>query len=184
MAAVKCPVALVVRLLTVVTIAITVAIVQPGVSVGQAFGCPGDCNLDATVTIDELVMVTAMALGEGPSDQCVSADANRDSRVRIDDILNAVRRSMIGCPPMGWCVGLYFCQLPLSTRPDSTHDFCCFYSTVTERSDRIVWCSELDPDNSGCACSDACDGCRSVQRGGPNARPEIICDEETTATTP
>jgi hypothetical protein len=186
MAALESSMLLVVRVLTVMTIAVSVAIVQPAVSTGQAFGCPGDCNLDATVTIDELVMVTAMARGEGPSDQCVSADANRDGRVRIDDIVNAVRRSMIGCPLMGWC-GAFLCQFALPTQPNTTHSFCCYYSSVTAQPGRIFWCSERDPDDGGCAsgaCNDACDGCRSVQRGGPHALPEIICDEEATPTTP
>jgi hypothetical protein len=185
-AAPKCSVKLVVRVLTVLTMGVSLAIAQPAVSAGQAYGCPGDCNLDATVTIDELVLVVAMARGEGARDQCVSADANRDGRVRIDDVVNAVRRSMIGCPPMGWC-GASLCQLPLPAQPLRTHSYCCFYSSVTARSGRIFWCGERDPGDGGCAsgaCNDACDGCRSIQRGDQQAVPEIICDEETAPTTP
>jgi hypothetical protein len=174
---VKCSAARLVRVLTVAAIACGMAAVRPAASAGQALGCPGDCNLDATVTVDELVMVVAIAREEMPDDQCVAADANRDGRVRIDDAVRAVRRSMVGCPPLGWCVGLFDCQFLWPPRPDATHEFCCYYSTWTERADRILWCSERDPDNGGCACNDACDGCRFVQRGDPSAPPEIVCDD-------
>jgi hypothetical protein len=164
-----------VQVFVVLTMACWITAVRPAVSPGQVWGCPGDCNGDATVTVDELLTVIAVMFGEVPRDgQCVGpADANRDGRVRIDDAVRALRRSMLGCPPMGWCVGVSTCRVELP-RPDATHEFCCYYSTATERSDRIVWCSEL-PDYGGCACNSACDGCRVVQR--PTWPPDIVCDD-------
>lgn len=192
-----------VRGLVVVLIAVAVATAHPAVSRAQMLGCPGDCNLDATVTVDELVVAAAIARGETSGDQCVSADANRDGHVRIEDLIRAVRRAMKGCPPMGLC-GAFFCESPLPIQPDTapnvsaeinggdepiegnsfgsggtTHSFCCYYSSVTQQPGRIFWCSERDPDSGACkpgACDDACDGCRSIQRGGSRAAPEIVCD--------
>ncbi len=59
--------------------------------------CPGDCNGDDQVTIDELVGMVAVALDER-SPQCVAADLNGDGLVTIEEIIAAVHSALYGCP--------------------------------------------------------------------------------------
>lgn len=64
-----------------------------------ATDCPGDCNRNTIVTVDELIVAVNLALG---SDQvsmnsCLSADTDLDYSVSVDEILKAVDRSLRGC---------------------------------------------------------------------------------------
>jgi len=59
--------------------------------------CPADCDADATVSVDELVSVVRIALGEQSSDTCRVADANGDRSVAVDDLVVGARHAMTGC---------------------------------------------------------------------------------------
>lgn len=60
--------------------------------------CSGDCNFDARVTIDELILGVNMALGSLPRVACPPADANNDSEVTIDELVSAVKAALGSCP--------------------------------------------------------------------------------------
>ena len=60
-------------------------------------GCPGDCNGDGEVTIDELVMMVNIALGTRPLSDCAAGDSTRDGEITIDEIIRAVTRALSGC---------------------------------------------------------------------------------------
>jgi cysteine-rich repeat protein len=60
--------------------------------------CPGDCDQDDIVRVDELVHSIRIALGLAPADSCVSLDVNADGAVEIDEIVTAVAASLGGCP--------------------------------------------------------------------------------------
>jgi phospholipase C len=64
-----------------------------------ATGCPGDCNGDGTVTIDELVTGIDIALGIAPLDQCPAIDCNGNGEVAVDCLVKAVAAAESGCPP-------------------------------------------------------------------------------------
>lgn len=60
--------------------------------------CPGDCNLDDEVTVDEILRLVNVALGLQHVDVCPAGDSNGDSEVTIDEILQAVNSALNGCP--------------------------------------------------------------------------------------
>jgi len=68
-----------------------------GVVPGACPACPGDCDGDGTVTVDELVTAVNIALGARGLDACPPADASRDGSVSIDDLVRAVNAALNGC---------------------------------------------------------------------------------------
>lgn len=60
--------------------------------------CPGDCNGDDSVTIDELIRGVNIALGNAPLEQCAVFDVNADGAVTIDELIRAVNAALNGCP--------------------------------------------------------------------------------------
>ncbi|MFN8641466.1 MAG: hypothetical protein U0802_07350 [Candidatus Binatia bacterium] len=59
--------------------------------------CPGDCDGDATVSIDELVLAVGIANGTAPPASCAALDDNRDGAVSIDELVAAVASALRGC---------------------------------------------------------------------------------------
>ncbi len=67
---------------------------------GTSFGprtCPGDCNRDGQVTIDELLTGVSIVLGTGSVCACIPFDASHDGAVTVDEILTAVNEALEGC---------------------------------------------------------------------------------------
>lgn len=59
--------------------------------------CTGDCDRSRTVTVDELLTLVNIALGNGNVSDCVAGDANHDNQITIDEILTAVSNILNGC---------------------------------------------------------------------------------------
>lgn len=59
--------------------------------------CPGDCNHNNVVTIDELVRAVTLALRDTPPEECPSLDSDLDGTVRVHELVEAVRRALTGC---------------------------------------------------------------------------------------
>ncbi len=59
--------------------------------------CVGDCSGDGQVTVDELVAMINIALGESAVASCVAGDANGDGEITVDEILTAVSNTLNGC---------------------------------------------------------------------------------------
>ncbi len=59
--------------------------------------CVGDCNGDGHVTIDEILIMVNIALGNTTPGACVAGDANSDGQVTVDEILAAVNNGLNGC---------------------------------------------------------------------------------------
>ncbi len=59
--------------------------------------CTGDCSGDGTVTVDELVTMAGIALGNLPVSTCAFGDANHDGQITIDEIVAAVNNALGGC---------------------------------------------------------------------------------------
>ncbi len=59
--------------------------------------CPGDCNGDEMVSIDELITGVNIALGQSPPEACSAFDLNFDDEVTVDEIITALTRSLLGC---------------------------------------------------------------------------------------
>ncbi len=66
-------------------------------------GCPGDCNGNSEITIDELLRGVAIALGEQSAATCRNVDRDGDGAVSIAELLRAVGTALDGCelgPPI------------------------------------------------------------------------------------
>lgn len=61
--------------------------------------CPGDCDGDARVRVDELLAAVGVALGDTPAAVCFAADVRRDGILSIDDLVAAVHSALTGCLP-------------------------------------------------------------------------------------
>ncbi len=59
--------------------------------------CVGDCSGDGQVTVDELVTMINIALGESAVASCGAGDANGDGQITVDEILTAVSNTLNGC---------------------------------------------------------------------------------------
>ena len=59
--------------------------------------CAGDCNANGTVSINELVIGVAIALGNQPVSACPAFDANNDQHVTISELVTAVNNALNGC---------------------------------------------------------------------------------------
>ena len=61
--------------------------------------CFGDCDGDQHVTVDELVTLANIALGNAPATACVSGNLSGDMALTVDGIVKAVRNAISGCQP-------------------------------------------------------------------------------------
>lgn len=60
--------------------------------------CTGDCSGGNTVTVDEILLATAIGLGDRSLTQCPAADRSGDRVVTVDEILVAIENALNGCP--------------------------------------------------------------------------------------
>jgi len=59
--------------------------------------CVGDCDGNGRVTIDELLTLVNIALGDTGAGNCLNADVNMDMQITIDEILAAVHNALTEC---------------------------------------------------------------------------------------
>ncbi len=59
--------------------------------------CPGDCNGNGAVAVNELVTAVNINLGSLPIESCTAADTNSDGRVAINELIQGVRSNLEGC---------------------------------------------------------------------------------------
>ncbi|MGD9764075.1 MAG: hypothetical protein AB7V27_10205 [Candidatus Binatia bacterium] len=60
--------------------------------------CPGDCDGDRVVRINEIIQGVAIALGEAPLGNCPSFDRDGDGVVTISELLAGVNGLLLACP--------------------------------------------------------------------------------------
>jgi hypothetical protein len=76
---------------------VALAPVDGALTVARA--CAADCNGDLTVGLNELVLAVNVALDRSPAAACGRADADRDGRVSIVELVRGVGANMAGsCP--------------------------------------------------------------------------------------
>lgn len=61
-------------------------------------GCTGDCNADKQVTVNELITMVNIALGNAPLSTCPAGDADGSGDITIDEIVQAVGYTLGSCP--------------------------------------------------------------------------------------
>lgn len=65
--------------------------------------CPGDCDLDCEVSVDELLTMVTAALDESQLPRCIAGDADRDAEITVDELLTAVGNALEGCTAATFC---------------------------------------------------------------------------------
>ncbi len=68
-----------------------------GTFAGTVESCMGDCVGDGLVTVDELVMMVNVALGNMEVSECDVGDGNEDGEITVDEIVTAVNHALNGC---------------------------------------------------------------------------------------
>jgi len=59
--------------------------------------CAGDCNSSDDVTVNELLIMVNIALGNADISACAPGDTNHDGSITINEILAAVNKALNGC---------------------------------------------------------------------------------------
>jgi hypothetical protein len=59
--------------------------------------CVGDCDGSGDVTINEIITMVNIALGDAPTTSCNPGDMDRDGQITVDEILTAVNNALTGC---------------------------------------------------------------------------------------
>ena len=65
----------------------------------EPIACSGDCNDDGHVSLEELITGIRISMGLDPTAQCPQFDSDEDGRVRVDDVVRAVRSALGSCHP-------------------------------------------------------------------------------------
>jgi hypothetical protein len=60
--------------------------------------CLGDCSGDGEVTVDEILLMVNIALGDADISECLAGDGNGDQQVTVEEIIGAVNNALQGCP--------------------------------------------------------------------------------------
>lgn len=61
-------------------------------------GCNGNCDYSGQVTVDDILKMVAIALGNDSVASCPAGDTNADNQITVDEILAAVNNALNGCP--------------------------------------------------------------------------------------
>jgi hypothetical protein len=59
--------------------------------------CVGDCNDDGSITVDEILTMVNIALGNADISECEPGDADHNGQITVDEILAAVDEALNGC---------------------------------------------------------------------------------------
>jgi len=59
--------------------------------------CTGDCDRDGHVTIEDLLAMVNIALGNASVLECRNGDPTGNNQITVDEILRAVNRALNGC---------------------------------------------------------------------------------------
>ncbi|MGD9762536.1 MAG: hypothetical protein AB7V27_02315 [Candidatus Binatia bacterium] len=73
------------------------ALVDMGWELEAGGACAADCDGGGGVTIEELIAVVRIALGDASPSQCLAADADGDGIVEVDEVIRAVANALEGC---------------------------------------------------------------------------------------
>ncbi len=92
------------------------ALLLTTMAVPAAAQCPGDCDGNGTVAINELIRGVNIALGNADVSTCTAMDVDGSGTVAINELIQAVNAALTGCPDPGTPT-----NTPTSTRtPTST----------------------------------------------------------------
>jgi thrombospondin type 3 repeat protein len=61
-------------------------------------GCPCDCNNNGAVTVDEIIQMVNIALGNAEISTCTAGDTNGDGAIAVNEIIAGVINALNTCP--------------------------------------------------------------------------------------
>ena len=61
------------------------------------FPCVGDCDGSGDVTVNELITMVNIALGNTSLSACTAGDADDNGTIEINEIIAAVNKALNGC---------------------------------------------------------------------------------------
>src|SRR5262249_34022163 len=64
--------------------------------------CVGDCDGSGDGTVNEIIIMVNIALGNGMLSTCLHGDANGSGSIEITEIIQAVNNALNGCPVPAW----------------------------------------------------------------------------------
>lgn len=67
--------------------------------------CLGDCDGSGAVTVDEIITMVNIALGQGSVDSCPAGDSDGSGTITVDEIVSGTNNALTGCPPVGGALG-------------------------------------------------------------------------------
>jgi hypothetical protein len=76
------------------------ATVAAAPSITQA-ACVGDCLNTGSVTVNDVIVMTNVALGTQQVSACTAGDADSNGHITVNEIVTGVNSSLHGCPPPG-----------------------------------------------------------------------------------
>jgi len=82
--------------------------------------CVGDCDGGGAVTVDEIITMVNIALGQSQVDDCRRGDANNDGQITVDEIVSATNNALNGCPPPAGCQTTATVTVSLDFDPNAT----------------------------------------------------------------
>ncbi len=65
---------------------------------GALSRCPGDCDGNDVVSVDELIAGVRVSLASTPGRSCAAADGDGDGTVTVSELVRAVSAALDGCP--------------------------------------------------------------------------------------
>lgn len=65
--------------------------------VSYSLRCTGDCDAGGYVTVDEIITMVNIALGNTDVSACADGDMNSDGQITVDEIITAVNNALNGC---------------------------------------------------------------------------------------
>jgi hypothetical protein len=71
--------------------------VSAGTTITVVIACVGDCSGDGMVSINEILTMVKIALGNLSVSGCQAGDVNGDHQITVDEILTAVNNALNGC---------------------------------------------------------------------------------------
>jgi hypothetical protein len=79
-------------------VSILIATPTPVPAPTPGVACPGDCDGDGEVFVNEVTMALRILVGEMPLSACPAADADGDGEVFVTDVTRAALSLGHGCP--------------------------------------------------------------------------------------
>lgn len=79
-------------------VSILIATPTPVPAPTPGVACPGDCDGDGEVFVNEVTMAVRILAGEVPLSECPAADADGDGEVFVTDVTRAALSLGLGCP--------------------------------------------------------------------------------------